>query len=156
MIVALNSLLLLDGRDAQRALFEVIARHLAPDGRAVIDVWLPAPMISRLYDGRLVLDWVRRRRDAASHVAKSTSARYESGARIAHVTTLFDAWRDGDAPDRTMRREDTITFVSRGRAAAFRDGRRAESWRPSPAITKWATSPTDSDRVVMVCRRRTG
>ena len=58
VLVALNSLLLLD-HDMQPELFATIARHLAPGGRAVVDVWLPTPEDLALYDGRLVLDWVR-------------------------------------------------------------------------------------------------
>src|SRR4051794_5977440 len=111
VIVALNSLLLLDGRQAQSRLFTTIAAHLAPNGRAVIDVWLPAPDDLALYDGRIVLDWVKDDHESGRHVAKQTSARYQSGRRTAHVTSFFDEWRDGQTPARTMR-EDAISFVS--------------------------------------------
>jgi SAM-dependent methyltransferase len=41
-VFALNSILLLDSRDKQRAALETMARHLAPGGLAVVDVWLPS------------------------------------------------------------------------------------------------------------------
>ena len=99
VIVALNSVLLLDGRDAQRDLFATVSRHLAPRGRAVIDVWLPSPDDLAVYDGRLVLDWVRNDAQTGRHVAKQTAARYESAARTAQVTTIFDdsKWRTSRA-----------------------------------------------------------
>ena len=106
VILALNSLLLLDGRDAQRTAFQVIARSLAPKGRAVIDVWLPAPEDLALYDGRLVLDWVKRDEESGTTVSKTTSARYESAARTAHVTSFFDEWRGTDSPTRTIRQDE--------------------------------------------------
>ena len=111
VIVALNSLLLLDGRAAIQSAFKTVARHLAPNGRAVIDVWLPTPEDLVLYDGRLVLDWIKEDDEAQRTVSKTTSARYESAARTAHVTSFFDAWQDGQPVARTTR-EDTITFVS--------------------------------------------
>ncbi len=111
VIVALNSLLLLDGRDAQRAALEVAARHLARTGRVVIDAWLPAPEDLVLYDGRLVLDWVRQDTETGRTVSKTTAARYDSASRTAQVTSFFDAWRDDEAPTRTAR-HDTISFVA--------------------------------------------
>jgi len=117
VILALNSLVLLDGRDAQRAALEVMARHLEPDGRAVLDVWLPTPDDLALYDGRLVLEWIRPDEATGEWVAKSSSARYEPATQTAEVTTLFDSWRaetkhTGAVGDlrRTMRR-DTVTFI---------------------------------------------
>jgi SAM-dependent methyltransferase len=70
VIVALNSLVLLDGQAAQEAALRTIARHLAPGGRAVVDVWLPDDGDLELYDGRLMLEWVRRDPDSGAWVAK--------------------------------------------------------------------------------------
>ena len=153
VIVALNSLLLLDGRDAQRKLLDVVARHLQPDGRAVIDVWLPTPDDLRIYDGRLILDWVRTDKESGEHVAKSTAARYSSGARTARITTLFDAWRDGSAPRRTLR-DDTITFTNADELNAFA----ADAGLDVETIGgdyEMGQFDADSDRVVMVCRAAT-
>jgi SAM-dependent methyltransferase len=111
VIVALNSLLLLDGRAAQREALKVIGRSLALNGRAVIDVWLPAPEDLALYDGRLVLDWVRRDEANGTIVSKTTAARYDSATRTAYVTSFFDEWRATNSPTRTIR-QDTVTLVS--------------------------------------------
>lgn len=151
VIVALNSLLLLDGREAQQAIFEVIAEHLARDGRAVIDVWLPAPDDLALYDGRVVLDWLRRDPEASAQVAKSTAARYDSATRTASVTSLFDAWRDGEAPNRVAR-QDMITFVSADELVRFATdaGLIVDTIASDYEMGLFAVG---SDRVVMVCRR---
>lgn len=150
VIVALNSLLLLNGRDAQLATFKVIAAHLARGGRAVIDVWLPSPDDLALYDGRLMLDWLRRDPDTAVQVSKSTAARYESATRTASVTSFFDAWRDGEAPSRVAR-EDTITFVSPEELVRFAKdaGLRVDTIASDYEMGLFAGH---SDRVVMVCR----
>jgi SAM-dependent methyltransferase len=153
VIVALNSLLLLDGRGAQHKLFEVVAQHLSPDGRAVIDFWLPTPDDLRIYDGRLILDWVRTDAEMGEHVSKSTAARYSSGDRTARITTLFDAWRDGAAPVRTLR-EDTITFTTADELMRFAEdaGLAVETIGGDYEMGQF---DGDSDRVVMVCRAAT-
>jgi SAM-dependent methyltransferase len=150
VIVALNSLLLLDGRGAQRNLFDIIAAHLRPDGRAVIDVWLPAPEDLALYDGRIVLDWTRDDPETGATVTKRTSARYEPASRIAHVTSFFDEWRDGRLALSTMR-SDTSTFVSADELERFASdaGLIVDTVAGDYEMGHFAT---DSERVVMVCR----
>jgi SAM-dependent methyltransferase len=111
VILAFDTLLVLGDRAAQQAALEVMARHLAPGGRALIDVWLPSPDDLALYDGRAVLDWVRRDRETDEWVAKTSSARYNSATQTATVTTFFDVWR----PDATLRRTmrvDGIRFIA--------------------------------------------
>lgn len=153
VIVPLNSLLLLDGRGAQRRLFAKIAELLAPDGRAVIDVWLPAPDDLAVYDGRLVLDWVKDD-GRGGHVAKQTSATYASSTRVARVTSFFDEWRDGEGATRIMRR-DTITFVSADELERYAAdaGLEMETIAGDYEMGHFAA---DSERVVMVCRPRVG
>ena len=151
VIVALNSFVLLDGRAAQRATLEVIARHLSPQGRAVVDVWLPSPDDLALYDGRLVLDWVRRDETTGEWVAKSSSARYEAASGTAWVTTLFDAWR-ADAGDvkRTMRR-DEVAFMGASELMdlARQVGLEAETVAGDYAMTPFSGA---SERIVLVGR----
>jgi SAM-dependent methyltransferase len=149
VIVALNSLLLLDGQDAQRSAFATIAHHLKRNGRAVVDMWLPAPEDLALYDGRLVLDWVRHDEEATEWVAKTTAARYQPASRKARVTSFFDAWRDGAAPRRVMR-QDTISFISSYELVAFAEaaGLVVETFAGDYELGQFAG---DSDRVVMVC-----
>jgi SAM-dependent methyltransferase len=110
VILALSTFLLLPGRAAQQAVLRTVARHLAPATRVAIDVWLPTPDDLALYDGRVVLDWVRQDESTGEWVAKTTSARYEPATQIAHVRSFFDAWHDGGQPRRTAR-HDEVHFV---------------------------------------------
>jgi SAM-dependent methyltransferase len=112
VILALNSLLLLDGRDAQLAALRVMARHLDNGGRAVVDVWLPSRGDLQLYDGRLMLEWVRRDEATDEWVAKMFEARHDPQSNRAQITTFFDAWRDTRPVSRTMRR-DTAHLITR-------------------------------------------
>ena len=50
--IALNSLLVLPTRAAQRAAIRALADHLAPGGLAVVDVWLPDAEDLARFDGR--------------------------------------------------------------------------------------------------------
>jgi len=154
VFVALNSLLLLDGRAAQLELMKVVARHLKSSGRAVFDVWLPTPDDLVLYDGRLVLDWVRDDEANGEHVAKTTSARYQPAARRAEVTSFFDAWREGQAARRTLR-TDRITFMSSDELVALAEaaGLHVDQLSGDYEMGDFAA---DSNRVVMVCHRFTG
>ena len=151
VIVALNSLLLLDGRAAQREAFHVIGSSLAPSGRAVIDVWLPAPDDLALYDGRCVLEWIKRDETKGTTVSKTTAARYESATRTAHVTSFFDEWREGGRPARTSR-HDTVTFVS---VDELEDYARSASLIVDSIGGDYEMGhfASDNERVVMVLRR---
>ncbi|HEY8819291.1 MAG TPA: class I SAM-dependent methyltransferase, partial [Candidatus Limnocylindrales bacterium] len=57
--IALNSLLILPTRNAQRAALRALADHLAPGGLAVVDVWLPDADDLGRFDGRIMLEWPR-------------------------------------------------------------------------------------------------
>jgi SAM-dependent methyltransferase len=56
VVLALNTLFLLATRKAQARTLQVMADHLAPDGLAVVDIWLPTAGDLARYDGRLLLD----------------------------------------------------------------------------------------------------
>ena len=153
VIVALNSLLLLDGRTAQSDLLKVAAKHVKRQGLVVVDVWLPTPEDLVLYDGRLVLDWVRDDEATGEHVAKTTSAFYQPAARRAEITSFFDAWRDTEAPRRTMR-TDRISFMSADELVSLAEsaGLKVDQVSGEYEMGDFAA---DSDRVVMVCRKFT-
>src|SRR5262245_61631250 len=68
---ALNSLFLLTTRDAQRAAFRTMARHLAPGGIAVADVWLPDADDLARFDGRLSLEYDRDDPETGRRVTKT-------------------------------------------------------------------------------------
>ncbi len=110
VILGLNTLLLLRDREAQLAALKNMARHLAPSGRAVVDVWLPTPEDLVLYDGRLVLDWLRRDEATGDWVSKTTSARFDSATQTATVTSFYDAWQGSGQVKRTVR-DDPICFI---------------------------------------------
>ena len=57
--IALNSLMILPSRDAQRRAFRTLADHLAPGGVAAVDVWLPDADDLARFDGRIILEWPR-------------------------------------------------------------------------------------------------
>ncbi len=104
VVLALNSLLLLGTAERQQAALAAMARHLRPDGRAVVDVWLPGPDDLALYDGRLLLEWERADEASGQRVAKLAAARHDPATAVVELTTMFDAWpAEGGAPSRVSR-----------------------------------------------------
>ena len=150
VILALNSLLLLRGGAAQARALEVMRAHLAPEGRAVIDVWLPTPDDLTLYDGRQVLDWVRTDTETGERVAKSWSANYDRATHKATVTTWFEAGTDTGASERVVR-EDAISFVG---ASELIDLARIAGLAPEiiAGDHDMTTLSDESERIVLVAR----
>jgi SAM-dependent methyltransferase len=149
VILGLNSLLMLPGRDAQAAALRTMATHLAPDGRAIIDVILPTPDDLALYDGRLELAWQRRDELTGEHVAKLWSARYEPAAMVARVTTIFDAWPATGGPVRRLSRTDELHLLGAHELLALAE---AAGLRPSTVGGDLEMGPfgSDSPRIVLV------
>ena len=88
--IALNSLLLLDGPDAQRQAMRVLAEHLRPGGVAIVDVVLPdAADLAPMTDG---CSSTGSRQDAETGdlVTKLSSARHDAATATVTMTTLFD------------------------------------------------------------------
>jgi SAM-dependent methyltransferase len=103
-ILALNTLLLLERPERQLAALRTLAAHLRPDGLAVVDIWLPGPEDLAIYDGRLLLEWIRDDPETGERVAKLDSARFDSATATVVLTQLFDATSpDGGALRRTTR-----------------------------------------------------
>jgi SAM-dependent methyltransferase len=103
-ILALNTLLLLERPERQVAALRTLAAHLRPDGLAVVDIWLPGPEDLAVYDGRLLLEWIRDDPETGERVAKLDSARFDSATATVVLTQVFDASApDGGALRRTMR-----------------------------------------------------
>jgi len=154
VILAFNGMFVLSDRSAQEQAMQTIATHLAPSGRAVIDVWLPAPDDLVLYDGRLVNDWVRENPETGNQVAKMTSARYSPATGMATLDTFFDEWRQTETPHRTHRR-DELNFVTAGELLALveRSGLEAQIVAGDYDMTQLTTH---SDRLVLVARRAGG
>jgi hypothetical protein len=118
--------------------------HLAPAGRAVIDVWLPTHEDLELYDGRQVLDWVRTDPRTNERVAKSWSATYDPATRAATVSSTFET----EAGSRATRR-DVITFIGNGELLALAQdaGLMPESVLGDYSGTIWSDA---SERVVLI------
>ena len=110
-IIALNSILLLDSRDRQRAALETMARHLAPGGVAVVDVWLPAADELARYDGRLSLEYVRRDPETELTVTKTVSAEHEPARGHVQLTAIYEEGEQGGPPRRWVR-QDRLRLLS--------------------------------------------
>ncbi len=150
VFLALNSLLVLDGRAAQGRALEIMRNHLAPQGRAVIDVWLPTPEDLTLYDGREVLEWVRTDPETNERVAKTIKARYDPTAQTALLTASFDAEPADELGTRTTR-QDAIHFIGADELLVLaRDaGLAPEIVAGDYDLGPWSEA---SERLVLICR----
>jgi SAM-dependent methyltransferase len=105
VFVALNSLLQLGSRTAQRAAFVTMARHLARDGVGVVDVWLPAAHELARYDGRLGLEYVRTDPETGLLVAKTVSATHDPARDTVELTAVYEEGEQGQGARRWVRRD---------------------------------------------------
>jgi len=112
--IALNSLLLLDGADAQRQAMQVLADHLRPGGVAIVDVLLPDAAELSTYDGRITLDWIREDPETGDQVTKSSSARYDAALATITLTTLYDTVSPEMGELRRTSRVDRLSLRSAG------------------------------------------
>jgi SAM-dependent methyltransferase len=104
--IALNSLLLLADAERQAGALAALARHLRPDGLAVVDAWLPGVDDLALYDGRLIAEWTRRDPETDEWVLKLASAAHDAATGTVELDAFYDAWApDGGAVLRTWRRD---------------------------------------------------
>ena len=150
VIFGLNSLMLLGDAERQARAFEVVARHLRSDGLAVLDIWLPSPDDLVLYDGRLVLEWIRDDLERGERVAKQATARYDPATAHVELTAMFDAWPASGGTVRRVSRTDHLRLV--GAAELVRLARDA-GLRVETLAGDYALDPfgPGADRVVLVC-----
>jgi SAM-dependent methyltransferase len=104
-ILALNSILLLDSRESQKAALETLARHLLPGGVAVVDVWLPSADELSRYDGRLSLEYVRPDPETDLTVVKTASAAHEPARGRVDLTVIYEEGAPGEPPRRWVRQD---------------------------------------------------
>ncbi|HSL75546.1 MAG TPA: class I SAM-dependent methyltransferase [Candidatus Limnocylindrales bacterium] len=116
--IALNSLMLLATRDAQRAALGVLAAHLRPGGLAAVDAWLPDADDLARFDGRVFLEWVREDPASGRLVTKSGSALHDATSGTLVLTAIFDEAAQGEAPRRWIR-QDRLRLISADELAAF-------------------------------------
>ncbi len=109
--IALNSLLILPTRAAQRAAIRCLADHLAPGGLAVVDVWLPDAEDLARFDGRIILEWPRLDPETGAIVTKADSAQHDPATASVTLTTIFEEGGQG-TPARRWVRRDRLRLVS--------------------------------------------
>jgi SAM-dependent methyltransferase len=116
--IALNSLLVLSTRAAQRAALRALADHLAPGGLALVDVWLPDADDLARFDGRIILEWPRLDPETGALVTKAASAQHDSATASVTLTTIFEEGGQG-GPARRWVRRDRLRLVSADELRGF-------------------------------------
>ena len=116
--IALNSLLVLPTRVAQRAAFRTLADHLAPGGLAVADIWIPDAEDLARFDGRIILEWPRLDPETGTIVTKAGSAQHDASSAVVTTTTIFEESGQGEPARRWVRR-DRLRLVSSDELRGF-------------------------------------
>jgi SAM-dependent methyltransferase len=116
--IALNSIMLLASRDAQRRAIETLAIHLAPGGIAAIDAWLPDADDLARFDGRVMLEWPRTDPDSGAIVTKAGSAQHDAATNTVDLTAIYEDGRQGEPPRRWVR-HDRLRLISADELTAF-------------------------------------
>ena len=117
-LIALNSILLLASRGAQRRALQTLAAHLGEGGVAAVDVWLPdADDLSR-FDGRIILEYVRPQGDSGVVVTKAASAQHDAATQRVTLTSIYEESAPGAAPRRWVR-TDQMRLVTADELASF-------------------------------------
>jgi SAM-dependent methyltransferase len=110
-ILALNSILLLATRDRQLGALEAMARHLLPDGVAVVDAWVPSADELARYDGRMSLEYARTDPETGLLVTKMSAAQHEPATGHIQLTTIYGEGEQGE-PARRWIREDRLRLLN--------------------------------------------
>lgn len=116
--IALNSIMLLASRDAQRRAIETLAAHLAPGGVAAVDAWLPDADDLARFDGRVMLEWPRTDPETGAVVTKAGSAQHDAATNTVELTAIYEEGRQGEAPRRWVR-HDRLRLISADELTAF-------------------------------------
>lgn len=151
-VLALNSILLLDSREKQRAALETMARHLAPGGVAVVDMWLPAAHELARYDGRLSLEYVRTDPETDLVVTKTTSAEHEPTRGHVELTAIYEEGAQG-GPVRRWVRQDRLRLLAADELSEMAEDAGliveilAGSYDLEPLVNH-------DERVILIARRR--
>jgi SAM-dependent methyltransferase len=151
-ILALNSILLLDGRDAQQAALETLARHLMPGGLAVVDVWLPSADELARYDGRIGLEYVRADPGSGMLVAKTAAAQHEPATGRVHLTAIYEEGDQGGTVRRWIR-EDRLRLVNSDDLRSMAESAGLEVEVVAGDYDLNPVGPQD-ERAILVARRR--
>jgi SAM-dependent methyltransferase len=149
--IALNSLFLLATRASQARAFEVLARHLGLGGLAAVDVWLPDAEDLARFDGRMVLEYVRRDRQTGHAVTKVAAARHDAATGVVDLTTVYDEGPPGGQTARWIR-HDALRLVGVGELEAMAA---AAGLEVDEIGGDYGLDPvgSGSDRAILVARR---
>ena len=116
--IALNSLLLLPDRAAQRSAIRTMAHHLAPGGLAIVDIWIPDAEDLARFDGRIILEWPRLDPQTGAIVTKVGSGQHDPSTAVVTMTTIFEESGQGEPARRWVRR-DRLRLVSSDELRSF-------------------------------------
>lgn len=149
--IGLNSIMLLADRAAQRETLRTLARHLAPGGLAVVDVWLPDADDLTRFDGRIILEWPRTDAASGSIVTKTGSAQHDAATGTIVLTAIYEEGRQGQPPARWLRR-DRLRLLGAEELVGFAEdaGLRVEVLGGGYDLSPLAAG---SDRAVLVAER---
>jgi SAM-dependent methyltransferase len=149
--IALNSIMLLGTRDAQRAAIGALAAQVGPGGLAVVDAWLPDADDLARFDGRLILEWIRTDEDGAL-VTKTGSALHDAATGTIVLTAIFEA-ASGGGPTRRWIRQDRLRLIAADELAGFAE---EAGLRVELVAGGYDLSPIGpgSERAVLVAERR--
>lgn len=150
-ILALNSLLILSGRGEQRRAIAAMAGLLAPGGLLVVDTWQPDADDLARFDGRLMLEWLRRDPSTGHDVTKTAAAWFDSATRIVTLTQFFDEGAAGTAPVRWTR-SDALRLVTADELAGHAEaaGLEVELLAGDHGLTPLGPG---SDRAILLARK---
>jgi SAM-dependent methyltransferase len=151
-ILALNSILLLDSREAQQEALETMARHLDRGGLAVVDVWLPSADELARYDGRLGLEYIRVDPESGAQIVKTAAAQHEPATGHIDLTAIYDEGMPGEAPSRWVR-QDRLRLLNADELRALAESAGLEVEVVAGDYDLNPVGPHD-ERAILVARRR--
>lgn len=151
-IIGLNTFLALGSRDAQRAVMEAVAIHLAPGGLVVVDAWQPNGDDLARFDGRLGLEYGRRDPDTGQAVTKVASAQHDAARQVVTLTTIYEEGDPGGPAQRWLR-VDRLRLVSGDELAGMAEDAGLEIERLAGSYDLEPLGP-GSDRAILIAIRR--
>lgn len=149
--IALNSILLMGTRDAQRATIRALAGQVGPGGVVVVDAWLPDADDLARFDGRLILEWIRTAEDGTL-VTKTGSALHDAANGTIVLTAIFEVASAG-GPIRRWVRQDRLRLIGADELSGFAE---EAGLRVELVAGGYDLSPIGpgSERAVLVAERR--
>jgi SAM-dependent methyltransferase len=148
--IALNSILLLGSRPAQRAAWEALAAHLAPGGMAAVDTWLPDAHDLARYDGRLHMEYYRPDPETGRWVTKTAAAQHDAATQTIALTTIYEEGDPGEPASRWIRR-DVVRLVTADELRAMAETAGLEVELVAGGYDLEPLGPHD-DRAVVIAR----